>query len=202
MKSNKGFFVTLEGIEGSGKSTLASALKEHFESIGIEVVVTAEPGGDSVGKCLRKLLLNKENHITERAELLLFEAARAQHVDTIIKPALERGAVVICDRYCDSTIAYQGYARGIDLKKIDILNKYAINGCEPDLTILLDLPVEKGLARQIGIDRMSDQKLAFHKSVKAGFLKIAESQKDRFVVIDAEMELDEVIKKAIETIKM
>lgn len=201
MRVKKSFFLTLEGIEGAGKSTLASMLKEYFESKGREVIVTAEPGGDRVGICIRQLLLGRENHISDRAELLLFEAARAQHVETTIKPALERGALVICDRFADSSIAYQGYARGIDLDTIRMLNNYATGGLKPDLTILLDLPVEAGLSRQTEIDRVSAQKLSFHESVREGFLAIAEAEKDRVVVIDAGMWIEEVFERAIEAME-
>lgn len=201
MSTKRGLFITLEGIEGAGKSTLASLLKEHFVSKKHEVVITAEPGGDCVGIGIRQLLLGRENNICDRAELLLFEAARAQHVETTIKPALTRGAMVICDRFADSSIAYQGYARGIDLDTIRILNDYATSGLKPDLTILLDLPVNIGLARQVEIDRVSSEKISFHEAVREGFLAIAGANDKRFTVIDAEKGISEVLRQSIEAIE-
>ena len=192
-----GLFVTIEGIEGSGTSTLAAALAEELKSAGREVVVTAEPGGGAVGESIRRLLLDSTDAISAKSELLLFEAARAQHVDTVILPALERGAVVICDRFADSSIAYQGGARGIDAATVRSLNDYATSGLKPHLTILLDLPVADGLARQQKTDRMSSEKAAFHEAVREAYLSLAEAEPDRFVVIDAGLDLDEVVRQAV-----
>ena len=189
--------MTIEGIEGAGKSTLASALARELRSTGCEVVVTAEPGGGAVGVSIRKLLLDSTDAISPKSELLLFEAARAQHVDTVILPALERGAVVICDRFADSSIAYQGCARGIDLAMVRTLNDYATSGLKPDLTILLDLPVSEGLARQRKTDRFSSEDTAFHQAVREAYLALADAEPDRFVVIDAGQELGEVVRQAL-----
>lgn len=200
MNNQPGFFLTIEGIEGAGKSTLASLLQQSLTLAGFEVLVTAEPGGDGVGNRIRQLVLDSSNLICDRAELLLFEAARAQHVDMTIRPALKQGLVVISDRFADSSIAYQGYARGIDLDIVKMLNDYAVDGVKPDLTILLDLPVESGLARQEEIDRVSLEKLAFHEAVRQGFLTLANEEPGRIIVIDATLDLDEVLRQALAAI--
>ena len=198
--SRPGFFITIEGVEGAGKSTLAELLGKHLAADGAEVVVTAEPGGDPVGERVRQLLLDSANAISDRAELLLFEAARAQHVDKVILPALERGAIVICDRFADSSIAYQGCARGLGVEAVRMLNEYATGGLKPDLTILLDLPVEVGLARQTRADRISSEQLAFHQRIRDGYLSSARSEPQRFVVIDATLEIEDVLKQALSAV--
>ena len=161
------------------------------------MVVTAEPGGCAVGETIREIVLHSEEPISDKAELLLFEAARAQHVDAVIRPALEAGSVVICDRFADSSLAYQGYARGLDLEEIASLNAYATSGLVPDITLLLDLPAEAGLARQSKIDRISSRDVAFHESVRKGFLALAKAEPDRFVVIDATGNIDSVLAAAL-----
>ncbi len=196
-----GFFITIEGIEGAGKTTLAELLAERLESKGAEVVVTAEPGGDPVAERIRELLLNSVERVCDRAELLLFEAARAQHVDHVILPALERGAIVICDRFADSSLAYQGHARGISLDVVRAINDFATRGLKPDLTILLDLPVQTGLARQTGRDRISSEQAAFHETIREGYLTIARSEPDRFLVIDATDSIDEVVQLALPAVE-
>lgn len=201
MTNGQGFFITLEGIEGAGKSTLAAALAQLLSNR-YEVIITEEPGGGGIGDRIRELLLDSKNIISDRTELLLFEAARAHHVDSRIIPALKRGAIVICDRFTDSSIAYQGYARGIDTKTIKSLNEFASGGLKPDLTILLDLPAQTGLARQRGVDRVSAEGIAFHESVRKGYLCIAEAEPERIFVIDATRELDEVISEAMEAISI
>ncbi|MCX8052865.1 MAG: dTMP kinase [Armatimonadetes bacterium] len=195
-----GLFITIEGIEGAGKTTLTKLLSEHLKNDGADVVVTAEPGGDTLADGIRKLLLDSKNAICDRAELLLFEAARAQHVDKVILPALERGAIVICDRFSDSSLAYQGYARGIDLETIETLNNFATRGLKPDLTILLDLPVELGLARQTARDRISSEQINFHRRIREGYLSIVRSEPERFVVIDASGCEKEVFRQALEAV--
>lgn len=197
MTPKRGFFVTIEGIEGAGKSTLAEALREWLSSDGREVVVTREPGGTPIGDSIRELLLGSNGKMSERTELLLFEAARAQHVAEVIEPAIERGAVVICDRFTDSSLAYQASARGIALETVELLNEFATHGIRPNLTFLLDLPANIGLARQRGVDRISAEGIAFHESVREGYLAIAAKEKDRVVVIDATRSLEEVLSIAI-----
>ena len=193
-------FITIEGIEGAGKTTLAAALAERLRARGDEVVVTSEPGRGLIGERIRQILLDPSNSITDRAELLLFEAARAQHVETLIRPALERGAVVICDRYTDSSIAYQGAARGLGTDAVRQLNDFATGGLCPDLTILLDLPAQDGLARQSRVDRVSSEGQAFHEAVRQGFLEAAKAKPDAFVVIDASKPFQLVVEEAVEAV--
>ncbi len=199
MTAGRGIFVTIEGIEGAGKSTLAKALGEQLRSFGYEAVVTREPGGTPFGDVVRKLLLESED-MSDRAELLLFEAARAQHVDDVIKPGLRDGGIVICDRYTDSSIAYQSCARGIDFDIVDRLNQFATDNVEPDVTILLDLPAEIGLKRQEKPDRISAQDISFHESVRRGYLKLASANPDRFGIIDATESFEDVLYKASEIV--
>ncbi len=197
-----GCFITIEGVEGSGKSTLVGRLAASLRAEGQDVVLTAEPGGDRVAEQIRKLLLDSANTISERAELLLFEAARAQHVNKVILPALERGAIVICDRFADSSLAYQGYARGIDLAVVRTLNDFATRGLTPNVTILLDLPAEVGLNRTKMTDRFSSEGIEFHNAVREGYLTLAAEEPDRFVVIDASKPIDEVLRLATEAIRI
>ncbi|MCE5322080.1 dTMP kinase [bacterium] len=192
-----GFFLTIEGIEGAGKSTLAHELAKALQDNEREIIVTQEPGGSALGNKIRQILLDRSNVISDRAELLLFEAARAQHVEETILPALRRGAIVICDRFADSSTAYQGYARGIDKDTVRALNDFAAAGLVPDLTILLDLPASEGLARQQKIDRVSSEKLEFHEAVRRGFLELADTEGDRFIVFDATKSIDEIVEQAL-----
>lgn len=195
-----GYFITIEGIEGAGKSTLAEALRQRLISNNLEVVLTREPGGGEIGDLIRDLLLDLGKQMSLRAELLLFEAARAQHVDEVIAPALGRGAIVICDRFADSSIAYQGRARGIEADTITCLNDFATQGLKPNLTILLDLAADAGLARQRSVDRISSEGLAFHESVREGYLAIARAEPDRVVVVDAARPFEEVLARTWEAV--
>ena len=196
-------FITLEGIEGSGKSSVVENMARYLENAGQDVLVTREPGGCNLGLALRAQLLDPRNSdLSDRAELLLYLADRAQHVHEVIRPALAAGKLVICDRYTDSTLAYQGYGRGQDLCLLRRLNDFAVQDVCPDLTLLLDLPVEKGLARaiernvledKVGVeDRFEVETLAFHSRVREGFLKLAEQDSERFVVLNADWPLSEV----------
>ncbi|MBC8103998.1 MAG: dTMP kinase [Cytophagales bacterium] len=185
-------FLTFEGPDGGGKTTQIARLAERLTALGHVVARTREPGGDPVGERVRELLLRTE--VSPEAELLLFAAARAQNVQTVIRPALAAGEIVLCDRFTDSTIAYQGWGRGLPLEMIARLNSFATGGLSPDKTFLLDLPPEQGLARQQASeqDRLDRETLAFHERVRAGFLASAASEPDRFVVLDATRPADQV----------
>jgi len=181
-----GLFVTFEGVEGAGKTTQIALLRDYLQQIGCSVCVTREPGGDVVGEAVRRLLL--ENEMCARAELLLFLAARAQNVDQIIKPHLISGGVVLCDRYIDSSVAYQGYGRGLGRDIVAELNTFAVGGILPDLTILLDLAPIVGLARQTNRNRMESESLDFHERVREGFQREAANSPKRFCVLDAALD--------------
>lgn len=187
----KGVFITFEGNEGCGKSTQIAMLCDYLKSRKIECVLTREPGGTVLAEKIRALLLDVKSgaKIFPKAELLLFEAARAQHVDEIIKPALASGKFVISDRFFDSSTAYQGGARGLGEAFVKSANALAVGDCIPDLTILLDVPAELGLerarVRDGGYsDRMGSEKLEFYESVRRSFLKIAQDNPERFALVD------------------
>lgn len=200
-----GAFITFEGIEGSGKTTQAKLLKGYLESKGLEVVLTREPGGTELSERIRQLLADPSLPIRPEAELMLFMASRAQHVRELIRPALERGATVICDRFADSSAAYQGYGRGIDLELISALNEFATGGLKPDLTILLDLDPEEGLRRarrgRGDLDRIELEELEFHRRVREGYLEMARREPDRFVVIRADVDIDSVHRRVREAVE-
>ncbi len=187
----RGLFVTLEGGEGAGKSLQALALAERIEAGGVSVVRAREPGGTPLGERLREVLLDLSSAgppLDPLAETLLFAAARAELVRSVIAPALARGDAVVCDRFGDSTAAYQGYGRGVDLDVIDRLNAIAAEGPRPDLTVLLDLPVEEGLARTGAsgrVDRFGREEPSFHERVRAGYLELAAREPERWLVVDA-----------------
>ncbi|MFC1862984.1 dTMP kinase [Thermodesulfobacteriota bacterium] len=188
-------FITFEGIEGCGKTTQIKRFEKRLLSHGIPLITTLEPGGTRVGKNIRKILLDSRNSdLCPLAELILYAADRAQHVEEIIKPALEHGKWVICDRYFDATIAYQGFARGQDMGLISLLNEKVTNGISPDITFLLECPVELGLNRALrrnkelsleDQDRFEKEKLEFHQRVREGYLELANMDKERFEIIDA-----------------
>ncbi|WP_456325539.1 dTMP kinase [Desulfonauticus submarinus] len=205
-------FITFEGIEGCGKTTQAQKLKEYLESLGKKVLLTREPGGSNLGITLRKILLSMESQdITKETELFLYLADRSQHVHQIIKPALEEGSIVISDRYTDSTVVYQGYGRGIDPNILHLLNELATNKLNPDLTILLDLPVEIGLKRALARnleDRISREEgrfeaesLEFHTKIREGYLTWAALHKERIIVINGNNKPEIVFKDILEAIK-
>lgn len=175
---------------------LAAALAARLETAGRRTVITREPGGGGVGDEIRRILLDPNGRINPRTEVLLFAAARAYHVDSLIAPALAGGAIVICDRFSDSTTAYQGYARGLDLNEVAAINGFATAGLRPDLTLLLDLPVEVGISRQRGVDRISSADRGFHERVRQGYLAIARAEPDRVVVLDASKPFGEVLEAA------
>lgn len=191
-----GLFVTLEGGDGVGKSTHARRIEAWMRERGIEPVRTREPGGTEVGERIRDLVLHHRGHVDPRAEALLYAADRAQHVATLVRPALERGACVIQDRYIDSSIAYQGGGRELGDDEIRELSAWATRGLEPDLTIVLDLDVAEGRSRmraeRSGLDRLEAEAAAFHERVRQTFLRLARAGGDRYLVVDAARPVDEV----------
>lgn len=206
------YFITLEGGEGAGKSTLISFLKNFFTEKGWSVVTTREPGGSLLGEEIRKLLLtSRENEeMTPMAELLLFLAARAQHLESKIKPALASGKIVLCDRFTDSTLAYQSAARGLDLTTVQKLCALTTGQFHPSLTFYLDVPPEVGIQRAMhrskrqntSLDRMENEALSFHERVRQGFLAIAKEEPQRVQVIDttqSKIAVEKQAKKVIET---
>jgi len=193
----EGVFITVEGIEGSGKSTQVRLLADHLRGMQLCVTETREPGGTEIGETIRRVLLSPSSEeISAETELLLILACRADHVDSVIRPALERGDVVISDRYADATVAYQGFGRGIDLERIRGLNEAATGGLSPDLTVLLDLDVEDGLARVEGrsgkmrTDRFERETLEFHKRVRDGYRDAASREPDRVKLVRADEEVE------------
>jgi dTMP kinase len=188
-----GFFITLEGVEGSGKTTQTALVGDALRAAGHRVMVTREPGGTRAGEAIRAIFLDPAVSLHAAAELLLVLADRAQHVREKLKPALAAGEIVLSDRYSDSTTAYQGYGRGLDLKLLDELNRLASDGAHPDLTIVLDLAVETGLERTRervrgdvrGPDRFEGEQVEFHRRVREGFLTIAREQPARVKILDA-----------------
>lgn len=201
----KGFFVTIEGCEGVGKSTLLRGLKDYLETAGRDAVFTREPGGTEVAERIRAVILDPENAaMTPIAELLLYAAARAQHTEEKIIPAVRDGKLVICDRYSDSTLAYQSYARGLDRGECLAADEIARRGVKPDLTVFLDLSPERGFARKGGADkddRLEREKIDFHERVYAGFKAIAESDPDRVVAVDASKSREEVLAAVVSLLK-
>lgn len=179
-------FVTFEGGEGSGKSTQARLLASRLEAEGQPVLLLREPGGTPLGEEVRRLLLQREHPLTAETELLLFLAARSELVRSVVRPALNAGRIVICDRFSDSTLAYQGYARGLDLEQVRTLNAFATGGLRPDLTVLLDLAVAAGRARTHGDnDAFQREDNAFHERVRRGYLALAKEDPGRWLVLDA-----------------
>jgi dTMP kinase len=191
-------FVTFEGPEGSGKSTQIRRLAAVLEAQNLPVLVTREPGGTTIGNAIRAVLLDPaRTEMSARAETLLFNAARAQIVDQVIRPALDAGKLVLCDRYADSTLAYQGYGHGQPLEPLRALGAYATGGLTPDLTIYLDIDVQDGLQRKQADggaewNRMEEKALAFHQAVRAGYLELAAAEPTRWLVVDAAQSIDAV----------
>lgn len=195
-----GLFVTLEGGDGVGKSTQAALLETWLVEQGRIVVRTREPGGTDLGQEIRQMVLHRRGHIAERAEALLYAADRAHHVATVVRPALERGDIVLQDRYLDSSVAYQGAGRVLEASEVRDLSLWATEGLLPDLTVLLDL--DEGASRRrldatrTGYDRLEAESTAFHARVRASFLALADAEPDRFLVIDASQPID-VIASAV-----
>ncbi|AXH35283.1 dTMP kinase [Humibacter sp. BT305] len=194
----QGLFITLEGGDGSGKTTQAALLQEWLESEGRTVVRTREPGGTPFGVEVREIVLHSREHITPRAEALLYAADRAHHVATVVRPALERGEVVLQDRYLDSSVAYQGAGRVLDAAEVRDLSLWAAEELLPDLTILLDLDEDAARRRLDAankrFDRLEAEKAEFHRRVREAYLGLAEAEADRFLVVDASLPPEEIAK--------
>ena len=199
----KGYFITFEGAEGCGKSTQIRLLGEDLEKAGLSVKVSRSPGGTPVAEKIRKILKEATagEDLEPETELLLFGACHSQMTANLIRPLLEKGVIVLSDRFCDSTLAYQGYARNLGAETVKKINSYACRGLKPDLTILLDLEVEEGLRRAreragdaltLAADRFDSEKLSFHQAVRNAFLRLAAEEKERFAVISAKGSVEEV----------
>jgi dTMP kinase len=202
--AGSGVFITLEGPDGSGKSSLLVRLTAALEAANCDVVATREPGSTPFGELMRRMVLDPDPPIdrTGRADALLFAASRAQHVEEVIRPALDRGAVVVCDRYADSSLAYQGAGSGVPMDELRRVQQFATGGLVPDLTILLDLPVELGLRRKAAeITRFEAyHDVAYHERVRAAFLSFAEAEPERYAVVDASGTEDAVLAEAVEAV--
>lgn len=203
-----GLFITFEGGEGSGKTTLIEKIKGWYQEQGEEVIVTREPGGVLLGEEIRALLLEtREAKVSPIAELLLFLAARAQHVEELIRPSLEEGKIVLCDRFSDSTVAYQGYARELGVEESLHLCQVATGSLDPNLTFYLDITPDIGLERARGTtktekkDRIEAEKIEFHEKVRQGFLSLAERFSSRIHTLNASEKPDQVFKQAVEVLK-
>ncbi|MFA5928774.1 MAG: dTMP kinase [Candidatus Margulisiibacteriota bacterium] len=200
--SNSGLFITLEGTEGCGKSTQAKLLAEYLQSLGHSVVLTREPGGTELGSKIRTILLDKSNSIDNLAEILLFAADRAQHISQTIKPALEKGQIVICDRYVDSTTAYQSGGKGLDSKLIKAVNDISGASFLPELTIVFEVDIETGLKRATkgGADRFELEDLAFHSRVRDSYREIARQEPKRVKIININGQSIENVQRSVEDV--
>lgn len=208
---SRGFFLAVEGIEGSGKTTQVARLDQRVRASGQNVVTTKEPGGTLLGDRIRAILLDPhEEGMDPLAELFLYAAARRQHVVELIRPSLERGAVVICDRFTDATLAYQGFGRLLELDRLRQINELATDGLRPDLTIILDAPESFGLdrarARNAAANlhhesRFEGEDLRFHRRVREGYLALAEAEPERYAVVDASGAIDEVFARMIDALR-
>lgn len=200
-------FITLEGPDGSGKTTIAKMVVETLEKLGYQVVFTREPGGISISEQIRDIILNKENtEMDGRTEALLYAASRRQHIAQKILPALKENKIVICDRFLDSSLAYQGVGRGIGIDEVLSINQFAIDNTMPDLTIYFDISPEVGIQRinsnkNREVNRLDLEKLSFHHRVRNGYLELAKRFPDRYVIINAALPLEEVASNALKAIK-
>ena len=191
----KGLFITFEGADGCGKTTQLNLLKDYLENKGYKVVITREPGAKGLGEKIREILLNYDGEVSNRCESFLFLADRAQNIDIIVKPAIDEGKIVLCDRHTDSTVAYQGYGRGLDIEQINMLNRIATNNIKPDLTLVFDVDIETSMKR-VGNqqDRMEKSGKEFFNKVRNGYLELAKQEPDRIKVIDTAKSITEVQK--------
>jgi dTMP kinase len=198
-------FITFEGPEGSGKTSVIQAVYKTLQSHGYEVVVTREPGGVKISEEIRSILLDNQNlGMDAKTEALLFAAARRQHVIEVIKPALDQGKMVLCDRYIDSSLAYQGHAREIGIEEVYTLNMFAIESIMPDLTLFIDVKPATGLERvrnnQRSMDRLDNEQLSFHEKVYEGYMRLAEIEPDRIKVLNGNASIEEVVADALKHI--
>lgn len=197
----QGLFISMEGPDGAGKSTQIQLLQDYLKDKGCETIITREPGGTAISEAVRQIILNKEyKEMCEQTELLLYAAARAQLVNEVIRPALNAGKAVICDRFVESSVVYQGIARGIGIDKVYAVNDYALEGLRPQLTILLDLDAEEGLHRkknQAELDRMEAEGLEFHQKVVEGYRLLAEREKERIMRISATLPKEDIHAKIV-----
>ena len=198
---SKGLFITFEGGDGCGKTTQIKLLDEYLRNKGYKTLLTREPGSIGLGEKVREILLNYDGEVSSVCESFLFLADRAQNVDCIIKPALDDGTIVICDRHTDSSVAYQGYGRGLDIDRINMLNNIATSGLKPDLTIVLDVDVETSQAR-VGSekDRMESAGIEFFERVRKGYLEIAKQEPERVKVVDAKQTIEDIHNQILELV--
>ncbi|NLC34320.1 MAG: dTMP kinase [Erysipelothrix sp.] len=201
---NKGLFITFEGPDGSGKTTISKLVAERLEQCGYASLYTREPGGNRISESIRDIILDVDNvNMDIRTEALLYAASRRQHLQEKIVPALLENKIVICDRFIDSSLAYQGYARDIGIEDVLKINEFAIEGHYPDITLFLDISAEEGLARIEGRDhkdRLDLESLDFHQRVYDGYQMVLKQFKERMVVIDAERAIDDIVNEAVEII--
>lgn len=192
----RGKFITFEGADGSGKTTQIEKIKSYLEKQGQKCLLTREPGGSDLGNKIRQILLHYDGEVDSLAELLLYMADRAQHVKKVILPALEEGYYVLCDRYIDSSVAYQGYARGLDIERIIRLNTIATDGLNPDMTIVFDIETQTAMQR-VGDekDRLEQEGIEFHKKLCNGYLELAKRFPERIKVVNANLKIDEVFEQ-------
>lgn len=204
MDIKRGLFITFEGIDGCGKTTQINLLKEYLENKSYEVITTLEPGGSDIGKKLRQILLHHDGFVSPRAEMFMYLADRAQHIDTVIKNNVEKNKIVLCDRHIDSTVAYQGYGRGEDIEEINFLNNIATANYKPNLTFVFDIDIETARQRVGKVkDRLESEGLEFHKKVKEGYLELAKKYPNRIKIINSNKTIEEVfeqVKKIIDEI--
>jgi dTMP kinase len=201
----QGLFITFEGGEGAGKTTLIEEIYQHLLRERRPVLKTREPGGTPLGEEIRALLLHHKGPVSPYAEFSLFLASRAQHIAEVIRPALKAGKIVLCDRFNDSTIAYQGMARGLGVVEVTAVCQFICEGLEPHLTLYLDIDPELGLSRtqkRIALDRIEAEDIAFHTKIREGYLAIQETNPDRFRLLNAALTPEAVFKRAIEWIKL
>jgi len=202
----RGYFITFEGPDGAGKTTQIQLLNDYLKAEGWDTVLTREPGGTSIGEKIRSLILDVENkEMNSITEMLLYAASRAQHVSELIKPALEQGKIVLCDRFVDSSIAYQGFGRELGEDMVEGVNRFALQGIVPDLTLLFAIDPEKSLkrsrARDGGMDRLEEEQLDFHKKVYKGFISLSHKYPQRIRVIDASLEIEKIHKFVVNEIQ-